>query len=90
MDTKLEIQRLRHRVQELEQENAELRARLATFDPSGPAPGKDNGATSSKRRGLQTLRVHQTPVPVPPIYPHQHAMPQAYRLARLTLPPSPA
>lgn len=48
MDTKLEIQRLRHRVQELEQENAELRARLATFDPSGPAPGKDNGATSSK------------------------------------------
>ena len=48
MDTKLEIQRLRHRVQELEQENAELRARLATFDTSGPAPGKDNGATSSK------------------------------------------
>lgn len=48
MDTKLEIQRLRHRVQELEQENAELRARLAAFDASGPAPGKDNGATSSK------------------------------------------
>lgn len=48
MDTKLEIQRLRHRVQELEQENAELRARLATFDTSGPTPGKDNGATSSK------------------------------------------
>lgn len=48
MDTKLEIQRLRHRVQELEQENAELRARLAAFDASSPAPGKDNGATPSK------------------------------------------
>lgn len=48
MDTKLEIQRLRHRVQELEQENAELRARLAAFDASSPAQGKDNGATSSK------------------------------------------
>ena len=48
MDTKLEIQRLQHRVQELERENAVLRARLAAFDASGPASGKDNGATSSK------------------------------------------
>ena len=48
MDTKLEIQRLRHRVQELEQENAELRARLAAFGAGSPAAGEDKGATSSK------------------------------------------
>lgn len=61
MDTKLEIQRLRHRVQELEQENAELRARLAAFDASGPAPGKDNGATSSKtQRSANTASASST------------------------------
>lgn len=47
MDTELELQRLRRMVQELEQENAELRARLAAFDASGPAPEEGNGATSS-------------------------------------------
>lgn len=61
MDTKLEILRLRHRVQKLEQENAELRARLAAFDASGPAPGKDNGATSSKtQRSANTASASST------------------------------
>ena len=63
MDTKLEIQRLQHRVQELEQENAELRARLAAFDTSNPAPGKDNGATSSKtQRPTNTVSASNTGV----------------------------
>lgn len=63
MDTKLEIQRLQHRVQELEQENAELRARLAAFDASNPAPGKDNGATSSKtQRPTNTVSASNTGV----------------------------
>ena len=52
--------------------------------------GRTTAQHLPKRRGLQTLRVHQTPVPVPPIYPHQHATPQAHRSARLTPPLSPA
>lgn len=40
MDAELEIRRLQRRVQELEQENAELRAQLAAFGLSSSAQGK--------------------------------------------------
>lgn len=45
---------------------------------------------SPGRRHPQTRRARQTPVPAPPICPHQHATPQARRPARPALPASPA
>lgn len=50
MDAELEIQRLRRRVQELERENAELRARLAAPGSRPSAREHGSGATSSKTR----------------------------------------
>ena len=47
MDAELEIRRLQRRVQELEQENAELRVQLAAFDLSSSAQGEAGDAVVS-------------------------------------------
>ena len=64
MDAELEIRRLQRRVQELEQENAELRAQLAAFGLSSSAQGKAGDTVlSAAQMPSNTAATLDTPAP---------------------------
>ena len=65
MDAELEIRRLQRRVQELEQENAELRAQLAAFGLSSSAQGKAGDTVfSAAQMPSNTAATLDAPAPI--------------------------
>ncbi len=78
MDAELEVQRLRRRVQELERENAALRARLTAPDSRPSAREQDNSATSSKtQRPTNTVRASNTGASITDLPASAHNAPSA-------------